>query len=93
MNLIGKCMHCNCGLRIGDTTWTLNVHHEKTEEGSRPDGSQGVCIEVLDSWEILCICEDCMKRHTENWTQRQGAGPKRFGDDLQIPDKTTNFED
>lgn len=27
MDLIGKCMQCERGLRLGDTTWTLNVHH------------------------------------------------------------------
>ena len=63
MDLIGKCMQCERGLRIGDTTWTLNVHHEKSMKGLLPDGSHGVRIQVIDSWVILCLCENCMKKH------------------------------
>ncbi|QDT50488.1 hypothetical protein Pan258_45660 [Symmachiella dynata] len=80
MDVIGTCMQCRCRLHSGDTAWTLNVHHERAKVDPRPDGSQGVHIEVLDSWEILCICEDCMHRHRESWTQRQGHGPNQADD-------------
>ncbi len=91
MSVIETCMNCSNGIRNGDTAWSLNVHHERAEEGLRPDGSQGVCIEVLEAWVVLYLCEDCMKKHAAEWMQTQTSGSKRFCDDPQISD-TTNGE-
>ena len=91
MSVIGTCMHCKRGIHIGETAWTVNVHREKADERSQPDGSRRVCIQVMDAWEILCMCEDCMKKHTAEWMQTQAFGSRWFCDDPQIRD-TTNGE-
>ena len=88
MSVIETCMHCRHGIHNGDTAWSLNVHHERAEEDLRPDGSHGVCIEVLKAWVILYLCEDCMKRYAAEWTHKQMSDPKRYFDDPQIPDAT-----
>lgn len=88
MGVIGTCMHCSHGIRNGDTAWTLNVHHEKAEEGPRPDGSHGVCVEVIEAWTVLYICEDCMKKHATEWMHTRACGSKPSCNDPQIRDTT-----
>ena len=84
MCFTGTCMHCKRGINLGETAWTVNVHHEKAEERSQPDGSQRICIQVIDAWEILCVCEECMKKHTAEWMQAQAFGSRWLSNDLRI---------
>lgn len=88
MSVIETCMHCSNGIRNGDIAWSLNLHREKPEECLRPDGSQGVCIEVLEAWVVLYLCEACVRRYAAEWMHKQTSDLKRSFDDPQIPDPT-----